>query len=407
MLMIGAAVFGIDTKASTTYQLFVLLLVIFAFSLLGSLVNTLKVTVDRKLPKYVTAGEPFTYQMHIKNLTGKTYYNLAFIDVLAESFPGLDEIKAVRGLSRPWLISFHRWRRFLAKQRGGTAGEIAIPCLAHQPIRCKISFVPLRRGVLVFSGCYIAKPDPLGLFRRLLFVEQAQHCLVLPKRHPMNVLPNHGEQKYQPGGFTQANSVGESTEFMSLREYRYGDPLHLIHWKSFAKQRRLISKEYQDEYFVRQALVLDTFSDEAATDQFEAAVSVAASIAYSEQHNDALLDLMFAGSEVFCFTTGRGIDQMQHLQEILAAVQPSRNGSFKQLQQTVEQYARRCSSLVCVLLHWDTERQQFINKLQSRGIPVIVFHVFDGSKPNTQTGNPSASFHLVDSLNVAESLAAI
>ncbi len=172
-----------------------------------------------------------------------------------------------------------------------------------------------------------------------------------------------------------ANSVGESTEFMGLRDYRYGDPLHKMHWKSLAKHGRLVVKDYQEEYFDRRGLILDTDAQTLAPETFEAAVSVAASLVWGSKQNDALLDLMFVGDESYCFTAGRGMDSLAHLQEILAAVQPSDKNSFERLRQRVEQQLSECSSLLCVFLHWNLARQQFIQHLIQQGIPVAVFWV--------------------------------
>jgi uncharacterized protein (DUF58 family) len=57
-----------------------------------------------------------------------------------------------------------------------------------------------------------------------------------------------------------ASNIGQSEEFVSLREYRRGDPPRHIHWRSWAKAGKPIVKEFEDEFFVRHALVLDTFT---------------------------------------------------------------------------------------------------------------------------------------------------
>src|SRR5262249_57623079 len=80
-----------------------------------------------------------------------------------------------------------------------------------------------------------------------------------------------------------------------------------IHWKSFARLGRPVVKEYLDEFFVRHALVLDTFTSYPGDPIFEEAVSVAASIAISMRTQESLLDLMFVGPEAYCFTAGRGV----------------------------------------------------------------------------------------------------
>src|SRR5258706_610977 len=111
-------------------------------------------------------------------------------------------------------------------------------------------------------------------------------------------------------------------EFVSLRDYRSGDPMRRIHWKSYARVGRPVVKEYLDEFFVRHALVLDTFTTHLGDPVFEEAVSVAASIAISMQTQESLLDLMFVGPEAYCFTAGRGLAHTEQLLEGLACGGP-------------------------------------------------------------------------------------
>ncbi|HEY8219480.1 MAG TPA: DUF58 domain-containing protein [Methylobacter sp.] len=409
--MIAAAVFGVNTRQSTTYQLFVFLLVLLVFSFLNSALNGLKVTLSRRLPRYGMVGEPLRYSVTLTNLTPRTYDRLALCEQLSETLPSAAQLKELYQLDkRPWFkrgVSFRQWLRYLAYRRGGVIAEQALPELAQTPLQVKISFTPTRRGTITFADSYLAKPDLLGLFRRLIVLKTHQSCLVLPKHYPIKPLTLIGKRKYQAGGVSLANSVGNSSEFMSLRDYQRGDPLNSIHWKSFAKHGKPIVREYQDEYFVRQVLLLDTFTGGAAVEQFEAAVSMAASIALSERQHEALLDLMFVGLQTYCFTAGRGVDHSPHLQEILASVQPSGQGSFAQLQQAVLARAGLCSSLVCVLMRWDQARQDFIMQLLSRGLPVAVFVVHDGSLTRQRCADKPEHFYLLDYHHLAEQLAAL
>ena len=409
--MIAAAIFGVNTKQSTTYQLFAFLLVVLVFALLNSSFNRLKVTLSRRLPRYGMVGEPLRYNVTLTNLTPRTYDRLALCEQLAETLPSATQLLKFYQLHKqPWFkrgVSFRRWLRYLAYQRGGVIAETALPDLAQTPLQIPISFIPTRRGTITFTDSYLAKPDLLGLFRRLIVLKAPQSCLVLPKHYPIKPLTLAGQRKYQAGGVSLANSVGNSSEFMSLRDYQRGDALNSIHWKSFAKHGKLIVKEYQDEYFVRRALVLDTFVGDAATEQFEAAVSVAASIAVNERQNEALLDLMFVGLQTYCFTTGRGVDQLPHLQEVLAAVQPCEEGSFARLRQAVLARAGLCSSLVCVLMHWDQARQDFIKQLLAHDLPVAVFLLHDGALTKQQCANKPEHFYLLDYHHLAEQLATL
>ena len=42
-------------------------------------------------------------------------------------------------------------------------------------------------------------------------------------------------RRYQPGGIPLASQVGDSLEFVGTREYREGDPLRKIHWRSWGR----------------------------------------------------------------------------------------------------------------------------------------------------------------------------
>jgi uncharacterized protein (DUF58 family) len=402
--MIAGAVFGVDTRQSTTYQLFVFLLVVLFFSLLASAFNRLQVSITRQLPRYGTVGEALRYSVTITNLTPRIYDRLALIEPLTEILPTpaqLQQFYAKRN------VSFRQWLRYLIIQRGGVIEEVPLPTLARSPVQITHSFIPARRGVIHFAPSYIATPDLLGLFRRLITVDESQSCIVLPQRYPIKPLNLSGRRQYQSGGVSLANSVGNSSEFMSLRDYQQGDPLHSIHWKSYAKHGKLIVKDYQDEYFVRRALVLDTFVGTAPREQFEGAVSVAASLATSEQDDEALLDLLFVGLQSYCFTAGRGVDQISHLQEILASVQASSESSFELLQQTVLARLALCSSLLCVLMHWDETRQNFIQQLMAHGLPVAVFLLHDGSLTLANCPKQPPHFYLLDYRHLAEQLSGL
>src|SRR5262249_27122745 len=144
-----------------------------------------------------------------------------------------------------------------------------------------VEFVPLRRGYLNFSAVRIARPDPFGLVRASISRKQQDKLLILPKTYRVPPVRLYGHRKYQPGGINQASAIGDSQEFLSLRDYQPGDPLRSIHWRSYAKRGEPVVKEFHDEYFVRQGLILDTFIETMPPVVFEEAVSLAASFAKS------------------------------------------------------------------------------------------------------------------------------
>src|SRR5439155_7840266 len=122
--------------------------------------------------------------------------------------------------------------------------------------------------------------------------------------------------------------VGDAEEFIGLRDYRPGDPVRAIHWKSWAKIGAPVVREFQEEYFARHALILDTFAPAGET--FEAAVSLTASFLAASDPLESLLDLMFVEDRAHCLTAGRGVGDRTDLLRALAAVERA-SGAFARL----------------------------------------------------------------------------
>jgi uncharacterized protein (DUF58 family) len=133
-----------------------------------------------------------------------------------------------------------------------------------------------------------------------------------------------------------------------------------------------VVREFADEFFVRHALVLDTFTDHPQHEAFEEAVSVAASFACTALTQESLLDLLFVGPEAYCFTAGRGLAHLEQILEVLASVRACRDRGFSALETLVWDHVGRVSGCICVLLAWDEARRGLVRKLRQAGVPLRV-----------------------------------
>jgi uncharacterized protein (DUF58 family) len=235
--------------------------------------------------------------------------------------------------------------------------------------------------------------------------------LVLPRRYALPPVALPGTMRYQEGGVALAANVGQSDEFVALRDYRRGDPLRHIHWRSWAKAGKPIVKEFEDEFFVRHALVLDTFTTDPRGDVFEEAVSVAASFACTIQIQESLLDLLFVGTQAYSFTAGRGLAHADQMLEILASVSACSDKSFRALEHLVMDRVAVLSGCVCVLLAWDRERRDFIAKLRAVGLPLLVLVIQDPGPgaaldPGPMRDEPE-HFHVLKVGEIEQGLAAV
>lgn len=377
--LVASAVVGLDTHQTLAYQAFTFLLALTLTSLACGVLFRARLTAHRKLPRFGTVEKPLSYRIVIENRMQKGQLGLYFQENLEEVWPSFEEFIGIREPDEkkrnPFdrRMGYHRWLWLLHRKKMARAKERSIPDLppgGEQEVHAQV--VPLRRGRLTLTGLTIGRTDPFGLWKSYKKIPMAQTVLVLPKRYPMPSLPLPGTRKYQPGGVALASSVGDSEEFLSLRDYRPGDPLRRIHWKSWAKRGEPIVKEYHDEFFVRHALILDTFQTTESSEILEEALSVAASFAYTIQTHESLLDLMFVGAEAYCFTAGRGIAHADRMLEILAAVQACSDKTFSTLHALVMERASLLSGCICVLLSWDEERRKLIQLLKALGLPVLV-----------------------------------
>ena len=382
--LVASAVVGLDTHQTLAYQAFTFLLALVLTSIACGVLFRARLSAYRKLPKFGTAEESLSYRILIKNRTQKRQFGLYLRENLEESPPSFEEFSGAREPDEkkrnPFdrRVGYHRWLWLLYRKQTARVNERSIPDLpsgGEQEVHARV--VPLRRGRLTLHGLEIVRTDPFGLWKSYKKLPMTQTVLVLPKRYPLPSIPLPGTRKYQPGGVALASSVGDSEEFLSLRDYRPGDPLRRIHWKSWAKMGEPIVKEYQDEFFVRHALILDTFQKTEQSEILEEALSVAASFAYTIQTQESLLDLMFVGTEAYCFTSGRGIAHVDRMLEILASVRVCSDKPFSTLPALVMERASLLSGCICVLLSWDEERKKLIHLLKALGLPVLVLVITD------------------------------
>lgn len=370
---------GVDTNQAVAYQAFVLLWVLLMVAFFWSLLPAPRLRAQRVLPRVGTAGQPLHYRVSVLNPGKKPQRSVTLAEDFGDARPTYQEFantpepgeKKRNPFDR--FFRFYRWMWLIERKQLARSEPIRLPQInASRSVQVEGKLLPLQRGHLHLQGVSFSVTDPFGFCRSYSRARAPQSLLILPKRYSIPPISLGGASEYQPGGVSLAASVGESEEFMSVREYRRGDPLRHIHWKSTSKTGKLIVREFQSEYFVRQALILDTFLEEPNSALFEEAVSIAASFALSLNTQESLLDLLFVGAQAICVTAGHGVAQVDHMLEILASVQPCTEKKFADLEEIVVRQIGRVSGCVCIFLKWDENRKALVEQMSRLGIPQIV-----------------------------------
>ena len=294
----------------------------------------------RALPLHVCAGERINYEVRLQNQSRRPARAIE-----------------VRELNLP---------AGLVAVAPESAGVSVIPGRGEDTVALGLEC--RKRGVYQLPSLAPASSFPSGLFRAFRRGEGGEQLLVYPSFQRLSDFALPGGRRYQPGGLALTSSVGDSTEFQCTREYRYGDSVRLIHWASFARTGKPVVKEFQEEYFVRLAMLLDsevTGSDDRA---FETGISFAASVADALSRKEYIIDIFAAGESIYRFQAGRALAHFDNILEILACITHAPSVDLAAVDQALRSEAGRLSALICVLMDWDEKRKAMIQSLQALGL---------------------------------------
>lgn len=393
---------------NSIFQIFCFSLGLIVLALVWTLFRSAKVSAVIKLPKHSTVDDPLSYSIDIHNLTRRNLKGCRLLQIPPDSRPNLYEFSNTEEPGErernifDRTFAYYRWQWLNLVKRAFTSYETVLPFSINRGETKSIhmELTPHRRGVYPLDDLRILLPDPLGFFQKSRKISSSPARLViLPKRYPLPRLEMPGSATFRIGGEETSNSIGNSGEFVGLREYRPGDPMRQIHWKSWAHTGKPMVKELEDTFYPRYALVIDNFKSPQPSQVFEEIVSIASSFVVGlGNRNDVLLDLMFIADQAHTVTAGRGMERSEKLLEVLAGVKFEENDRFDLLANTVIKHHKNITSTLLIINGWDEHRKDLLKRIQSSGVvctPLIVGN-----------GNPPSSFpgYWIDSEHVSRDL---
>ncbi len=365
--MLFAAVIGLDAKSNLSSLIFSFSCSIFLFSFIFCLFFSPRLSVKRNLPEFATVGEELVYSVEFESENMPKTHELYINDQFKQTYPTYNKFlisyapSNLSSNSFDRIVGYYKWLWILRHMRGGDSAKSKI---TNSNKTTKLNFIPVRRGVINMEGIKVYRPDPFGLCFATKTIKQNDSILILPKRYKIPHISLPGTSPiHQPGGVPFSSSIGESDEFSSLREYRPGDSFRGIHWKSWAKTGKPIVKETHPEFFIRNALVLDTIVPVDMHDIFEEAVSIATSFLCTIDTQESLLDLIFVGDKPYNFTTGRGLSTPSSMLKILACAQMASDKNFDSLTCSVLKNSSLFSGCILILCDFDDSRRKLHNSL--------------------------------------------
>ena len=152
--------------------------------------------------------------------------------------------------------------------------------IAHVPGRGAMttrsvnSFV--RRGIYPLGTVTLSTSFPFGLFRKERDVEIPGEVVVWPRTDRRVRSPMAGAGRAPKAGLAARGALGARGEYRTLRGYRPGDDPKDIHWRSSARSREPVTREYERDGSETRWVCLDTRSEPG--EPAEGAVEVAAAL---------------------------------------------------------------------------------------------------------------------------------
>ncbi|MEV0729979.1 DUF58 domain-containing protein [Polymorphospora sp. NPDC050346] len=193
------------------------------------------------------------------------------------------------------------------------------------------------RGRYEIGPLVIRLTDPFGLCELVRAFPSVDRLTVIPQVVPLPSVRVAGE--YAGAGESRARSVAvHGEDDTATREYRRGDDLRRVHWKSTARTGELMVRREEQPWDSRATVVLDTRAfahrGEGPTSSFEWAVSATASVAVHLRHAGYKLRLVSdSGIDTDADQAGGEGILLDHL----ADVQPAQRGDVSTLVERVRQ----------------------------------------------------------------------
>jgi uncharacterized protein (DUF58 family) len=225
-----------------------------------------------------------------------------------------------------------------------------------------------QRGVFQLGPVFAESGDPFGLFRQRRQIDGASTLVVYPVALPLTSFGRvDGDLT---GGALQGERVPHTTTNVSgIREYAPGDTFNRIHWKSTARQRRLMVKEFELDPFADIWLVLDmdegTMAGTGVESVEEYAVTICATLAKFFLDEDRAVGFAAQG---LLLTPDRGTRQLLKILEVLAFVRPVRGTPLAELLVAEQRRFSRTDTAVVITGSRDDDWVSMLRNMNVRGV---------------------------------------
>ena len=352
-------------------------LIVPAFGVLSALVSVLlvallvgfvlrpRIKVGGNLPDRIIAGQTARLKYVLKNVARMPAYNFSVkFEALPESIEQIEQTHVIPRLGPGETIEVTVAIR--ARRRGHYQ--------VGQPV-CESSF-------------------PFNLFKFATPRQHEENLVVLPVFSRLHFPVRHLGRHVSAGGTRLAGIAGVFPEYAGNRPFQPGDSPRSIDSRAWARLASPAIKEYHDDFDNRAALVLDANvpkalrrSKSGETREFEAAVSLCASVAFTI-NNDCLIDMMLAGPDLHLFDGQPRKTRLDTAHDILAGVEAQQRCNLEHTLPVLADRFYEVSEVIFVLLQCNDTYERLVDKAAAAGCRTTILMI-DGSDRMHEQPDPA------------------
>lgn len=368
-LAVALGIAAANSGANVVFLISGVILGAFIVSLAGAYRQLTGITVQRRLPESVHAGQSFTVELALANRKRRPAHAVFVEDRVHRTSDA--------------------WSAFAPRVAAASTRTL------HYPARV------LQRGVVRFQGVRLSTLFPFGLVRAsIVLAGGTQNVLtVFPALGAVRPSFLQGQLSGVHERASRRPSRIGATDIHGLREYRTGDNPKWIHWRRSASLGRPLVKEFDREEARRIHVVLDGVlppdADDARRLDLERAISFAATLASAGSRGTREVGLTALAAEREDCLPASGVAQVHAIMGMLARLEPT--AEPRHLTPAFDRHILRNTAVILVLTSAARLAGLDVSAWQAPGGSVRVVHAGDPSfmdlfeAPEILTGRPRAA----------------
>lgn len=243
---------------------------------------------------------------------------------------------------------------------------------SDEKVVCEYVLTPLRRGTYELGPVSMLFTDPLGLF---------EFPRTLPTESRLTVVPNplrvEGLSIWSTGSlgehqFEGVGAKGSGIEFHGIREYKPGDELRRVHWRSTARHGQLNVIEFEhsraEDTIIAVDLKRGTVRGRGRFSTLEYAVRIAADVADQAVSIGSLVRLACAGLVGPAASPARGRDQLYTILDALAGAEADQEQPLSEVLSSRMDTIVHGADVICITSAVDEGLEQCAQYLRPAGV---------------------------------------